>query len=705
MLDTVLQIGKALRASPTGLKHFQYVRPCPEDTDRETVFRIAIPVREDYTFDWENVYEINNEYELKKLYYLTFKTSNNDGLVKYMFGDIYYTRIAKIKTGNILFGEAGFFRLDNPQAKGVYKFNSFLRAEKDYQGIKVIPTELEDFRRAFKENYDYFEKILKYFPGIEDFLKEKAGSKNTQFFEKFIQNEEEILKYTGEAVFKKIKSSKSKAKDFKILFDDEKPEWDYVKNSEDKVKKLANFVSGSIFIHFQFGNNSEHKHWYDLKDAYKILKSKIFDDFVEESECNEESFVLKKTLYKTLCSGDEKNDMQFPGFKDDAKYKSRVFSKEDLQDLFYAIGFSEKGMISFFSTNLTLIVLPKGENLTAKNYEDFIDNGDEIITRRRNEKTNDDNFFVLLDASQKNDNITSFDMIFSKKRSMSAPGIDFIELRGIQKSSLNQIRKRINRIKDEVYKKRTNELFTDKKLSYFSVFQSIQNILGSPQTNNKGKVQFKANPKYQSHLLKIIPKIYTGNYYLDPILLPTFIENVEFSIRAGDPKYIWLKYDLELLIKLQNTSTEGEHFMEIINSTSYKTGLLLGKMARNFSGENSPIKSFEKNYVGNLTRRISNLKDLIDFKNDLEQKLIMHEKINFVRKEANELANLIKSHTEGEYDKNKCAFGFFETYFAPFKKLNFIEKIQNQLDVYKNENDSDSTLIEEMENLILKYEK
>ena len=110
--------------------------------------------------------------------------------------------------------------------------------------------------------------------------------------------------------------------------------------------------------------------------------------------------------------------------------------------------------------------------------------------------------------------------------------------------------------------------------------------------------------------------------------------------------------------------------MKILESPSYKLGLSLGIMSRQFAAwkDDCPIKSFEKNYVGNLTRRISSLEDVIKFKIDIEQKLIMHDRTYPDVKNASlTLANDVKAFS-GKFDKNECAFGFFETYFTFSKK-------------------------------------
>lgn len=112
--------------------------------------------------------------------------------------------------------------------------------------------------------------------------------------------------------------------------------------------------------------------------------------------------------------------------------------------------------------------------------------------------------------------------------------------------------------------------------------------------------------------------------------------------------------------------------MDIITSNSYQIGVLLGSLAKNFAGDKSPIKSFEKNYVGNLSRRISTIDDFIKLKNDIEQKLIMHEKTKFTFQTSYQLSEKIKTF-QGAYDKEEATFGFFESYFKPLPKKKEVE--------------------------------
>jgi hypothetical protein len=146
------------------------------------------------------------------------------------------------------------------------------------------------------------------------------------------------------------------------------------------------------------------------------------------------------------------------------------------------------------------------------------------------------------------------------------------------------------------------------------------------------------------------------------MLLPAFIQNVEFSIKSGDVKYSFLKYDFKFLLSIQNS--KNNRYMEITTSKSYQLGYMLGELAKNLSTE---INSFEKNYVGNLVRRISNISDFIKLKNEIEQKLVMHEKTKFTYSASYDLAQKVKNFNV-TYDKEECAFGFMEAYFKPVSK-------------------------------------
>lgn len=650
-LDTVLKIGNALRNAPNSLRHFKYVSPCPTDRDGNHPFCISIPVLEDFSFDWTKI-KVTQENEREKLFYLKFKTSDSDGLMKYLFGDIYYQKTAKIKKdGTIEKGESGGYRMANPNATKPYQPSSFNRGNGDHESIvegfeagKLILTR---FRTSLQKDLTILETILDNISAVEHFVKNPT---ELGFFE-FIHDPSIIEEYA----VRQLMENTSKANLRKLGLDIEKGDLD-----KSEMYKLLEYDNGEIFIHFEFPYG---KHWYEFQEDFNRITQKMLSDFVDNSG---DGLVLKKTLYKTLCSGDKKNDIQFPGFSLNSKHKSKQFSNETIQDLFYAVDYSKKGTL-IPGTDIKIIVLPRGKNLSADDYIEFKERqNEEKVKSANNQNVESDPLFDIFEIDEKKE-ITSFDVIFSKKGGTTSPDVDLSEISGIEKSNIRKTKQRIFKIASTIYQKRKKYFLNTTKDFYgFRISSSFRNVLGSPLADMKtGKVSFKANPKYKSHLLKVLPLIYTDNYYSDDRLFYAFIQNVEFTVRAGDPRFNFLKFDIEFLISIQNN--QNNKYMDIINSESYQIGNLLGSLAKNFAGDKSPIKSFEKNYVGNLSRRISTMDDFIRLKNDIEQKLIMHEKANFTYRTSYDLAQRIKEF-KGSYDREQCAFGFFESYFKPLPK-------------------------------------
>ncbi|MDR2009249.1 MAG: hypothetical protein LBQ22_02055 [Bacteroidales bacterium] len=653
-LDTVLQIGKAFRNSENNLKYFKYVESCPKDKDGNWPICITIPVKSDFTFEWENV-KLTPENQREQLYYLKFKTSDSDGLVKYIFGDIYYERKGSLKKdSSIETGESGYYRLENPfHSNAAYRPSSFKRGNSDYENLmEMLDSDsiITKFHDLLKTDLLFIERILKYASAINYFFENK-GNEN---FIDFLNNEEILYSLATSISYQALSNANLK----KIGI-----ESDVSALTLHQKKQLFELSNFSVFIHFDFPEN---KQWYQFSEDLSQINKKILSEFVDEGK---NGLVLKKTLYKTLCSGDKKNDIQFPGFLIENKFKSKNFDENELQDLFYALDFTNKGRL-ISGTDIKLIVLPRGINLKASDYEIFIEKKDENrIAEANKESIKEDIFFDF--SSDENKNITSFDLILCKKGGLTSPDSDLIEISGIEKSKLRLIMKRINDIAYEIEEERKSFIRTEKELFPLKFDYSFRCILGNPQYDVKtNKVSFKPNPKYQSHLLKILPLIYTENYFYDDVLLPAFIQNVEFSIRSGDAKYSFLKYDLKFLLSIQNYELKNKKIMEISNSESYQIGYMLGELAKSLKSE---INSFEKNYVGNLTRRIGNLADFMKLKTDIEQKLIMHDKAKYTRQISYDLAQKIKNF-EGKYDKDESAFGFMEAYFKPIPKKEEIQK-------------------------------
>lgn len=556
MLDTLLHIGKTLRESENGLKHHRYIIPAPERNEKTNIIYLVLPVKDDFSLDFENLQSSDDEYLIKnnKLFYLRYKTSDNDSSVKYLWGDILYWIN---KDGN----EQGTYRIDK-------KKNAFIRAERDEDFF--VDTAINKFRASFARERTR----------IEELLAEK-GSKQI------------------------------------------------------------------CYLHFSFGG----KHWYQFKDELQKVNEKMLEEFLEKQK---EQYVLRKYLYKTLSSPEK--DLKFPNFSKNNMYKTKTFKNiDEVMDLFYAIDFSLKDIIRI--DKIKINVLPKGNDLKAKHIEEYFDSkglGKHSTAVGVIDANNQPDDFFSPFASEIAKNFTQFDVIFSKASGGSSPDVDVIEIAGLERDSLVELNDRIKGIRREIEAKRERVVGKSDKIRPLRIRQSFSSILGDFTKDKK---------KYQSHLLKVLPQIYKGNYYRDDVLLPAFIERTEYNIRQGKANYAFLKFDYEFLVRLRNKNGD-EEMKHMFESPSFKAGKLLGQLAQPVSWE---INSFEKNYVGQLSRRVSDIDGLMNFAGFVCEKLAIHDRAYPKLKEKyGEFMSLVKE-IQQDYDRRYCVVGFFEGYFSKFE--------------------------------------
>ena len=578
MLDTILQIGKKLRESSKGLRHHRYIKSAPKVEKTKTgsiktdVVYLVLPVREDFSFDFDSdslKVDFHNENVIPNFYYLAYKSSDADTLVKYIWGDISYGVDKKGK-------EQGYYRMENPEVKNAFGSSSFVRGIEDAKTFNG--TIIEKFRASFAGNRERIENLLKEY-GQEKYC----------------------------------------------------------------------------YLHFDF--QGERKHWYQFEDELNAVNKKFLREFIGEKQ--NDSIVLRKSLYKTLASP-EKN-LPFPNFSASNIYKTRTFQSEDeVLDLIYAINYSTRAAIT--ERDIKIIILPKGANIEAAHIEEFFerrkfgdeDNAEDKLTEQNKEEL--DFLFVPVVDENVPSEIVEFDFVFSKAGGMTSPDVDMIELSGIKRSLLAQLSERVNKIRQNVETDRENLVGKSDKIKSLNIKWSFLSIFGDVTKDKK---------KYQSHLLKVLPQIYSGTYFKDAILLPAFIEKTEYNIRQDKSDFNLLKFNYEFLVRIRNKN--GENAMEDMKkSSSYTAGKLLGQLAQPVSWE---IKSFEKNYVGLLSRRISDKQGLVAFANFINQKLAIHERAYPSLKEKYiELADILSAMQNKEYHREYCAFGFFEGYFKKFEK-------------------------------------
>lgn len=654
-LDTVLKIGNILRNSKEKMSFSNAVASCPKDNKGCWPFCLCLPVDKNFNIIFDRALIIP-ENKRNSLFYLTYKTSNSDSVCRYIYGDIYYSVKGTLnKNGSINKPkEDGYYRLGESQNK-----NSFNIGNDKYEKIcslsDISSEEIKGFqqiRTGFAKEKTLIERILKYAPAIIRYFEKE----NISSFKEYIENEDNL-------------------KDICCTINKENNKKELKKSSEAKGdEELLLLNTASIFLHFSYEDgNGDEKSWYDFSNTFELVTQKMLKEYVAETNGG---LVLNKNLWHTICSGDKKNDIQFPNFAWENRYKTRGFTESDIEDLFYGVTYAKKGkMIS--GSEYKLIVLPFGKNLKADDLKLFIEKKNESSIILSNEYSDD----LISSALGSSSTFTSFDFIFVRNGG-TKPDTDLIEISNITRSTLNRVDLRNKSIAHQVYSERNNEIKVDMSLS---ICKSLTNLLGDVQLDATGKVKITASKKYESHILKVLPLIYKENYYNDPYLLHSFVTNVESATRIGDGSF-WckiLKYDLMFILSIQNN--KQNKYMEITNSASFKLGVKIGKMAKPLKNS---IGSFEKNYVGLLSRRVSTKEDCIRFVTDISQKLVMHDGIwaTMCAEVCDDLANL----SETEYDKDKLSFGFLDGYFKyepTDKKKDFQKRLEKIMKDYSDDKD------------------
>lgn len=420
-----------------------------------------------------------------------------------------------------------------------------------------------------------------------------------------------------------------------------------------KAEYIEQFLKNqtSVVLHFNFDGKS----WQDMDGIVDNIDVILTESLVKPLS-NTDKVMLDKYLYKTLGG-------VTPGFGETG-YKNRLFTRDDIVSLMYAGNAAEKPLMRI--GGIGIIALPHSEQLTSdmvvcfferdKNTLEQEEGKEADITTVEEEDSCDSSFVGLL----KNDfdDRVKFDLIFTNVPASPA-GVfsDLIEFSDVQKSLLIKVHKRIIECRREIEEMAYTEFPKAKKFAY-QIRNSFQNLLGDVTKDKK---------KFQSHILKTLPQIYTDTYYEDPILLPAFLEKVEYNIRNDNTNFNLLKYDFYFLMKIQKKNT----LMIIKDSKSYALGKQLGIMAQQFASwkSNCPIKSFEKSYVGNLSRRTASLDELVKFSAFLNEKLIMHGlAAKWVKDAYIEFADIVKDFGGEKYSKYNCSLGFFESYYDSRKK-------------------------------------
>jgi len=426
-------------------------------------------------------------------------------------------------------------------------------------------------------------------------------------------------------------------------------------------------------IHFKFGNRK----WFQLEGLIGFIDFSLIENYVEKSLKDHNKFVLKKSLYKSLVGGEKKFYSFIPEFdREKFAYKGKSFSKQELLNIVYAKGAYTHRAVKAGAYSIN--VMPYYENIPINVLKGFFSQ-EEYSVRNENLKelalkneaiaelaSTDDFFFFdetvspMLQTEFSKE--AKFDLSFIWLNPSNKKYEDFVEIGTIDHSYIVDLASYIEAKAIEIV------ILSEKEgiLKYPykpKILKSFSAIL---------KNKSKGDTLYNRYVIKVLPKIYLKSYYEDNVLLPSLIEQFEYLIRDTEKQFsrfdfFKLRYDFYFLMNIQ----QNNNLMKITDTQSYALGKNLGIMANNFAAwrDDCPIKSFEKSYVGNLSRRITNIDELVKFSGFLNEKLTIHgfmskSKYIYIKNAYSSLVEIINNFEDEKYNRHNCALGFFESYYG-----------------------------------------
>ena len=688
-LKTVLHIGhefnpeNSKERSSKWIQNFRFVSS-PEDLSNTLCF--SVDVDKNFNIDWSSLIEIEENNKTGFCYFVN-KTSNNDTQTSpiYLFGDIFYSNSngKEVSDRFKIFDKQNSIKLLEDSLKGSSKQKNplwyFTENKEDFKSLreivlggKVLPENQSSFnplilfwRQIIKEK-ENIEFLLKFAPvikcGMTDFSREREKIED-EYKQDVFKNRENInlaKKAIKDWLTKYNKDQKGKNK----INDDDKLNYSIL--PEETKSSFLKCFNHSVFLHFKF--HGDKKNWYEQEECCKIIYGDLIKKIAKKREGNR--YVLTKSVYPTVCTADEKNDIQFPSFEVNKQYNSFYLNGEsELFDSLYADGILKRYQQTIKGTNIRILVLPrsiKGDAIPVEKLESF------FYDNETEQSLFSTDMFDCFDNDKSEEQSIVFDFVFVDIGGRTDNYL--LEVSGLQKSVLKRIEEKHQECSRKI-SGNAEEIFGGQR---YTIEKAMTCLIGIANINEDGTIFFSNQikkdgkrvpyPIYQSHMIKVVSRIYQEQYYSDALLLPSMIKQTEYCIRnhkssfLGDQSsynltqcFFRLKYSLQFMFEIQNN--KKNKYMEIINSECYLLGKSLGDIAKPLGRK---INSFQKNYVGMLTRRASSKEDCIILINDIIEKLVMHE----CTYQISLCGVLLEDFTKLQsFDKEIFALGFFEGYF------------------------------------------
>lgn len=372
----------------------------------------------------------------------------------------------------------------------------------------------------------------------------------------------------------------------------------------------------SIFIHFDLFEVLQIQNWHELPGCLETMDD-LYLEYAKKEEIFKagpggEIFALTRSFLPMVATGDDSSDNQFLGFDLNNRYKSFCVNSKNIRTILYhnkiirdltlpifridpynfqliPIGsYSPSELISFINR-----IKHVKANSFRKKEGDIADN---LEVAEKDIASSDVAELFLRDTAVSldqildgtSDTITSFDLVLIRYDSRVI--INVSEINCISKSFLLINLRRIDRIASDI----RDKFKIKNKPSLANSFFGIHRLIG------KGE---KYHQKYIRFLLANI----RGIYYGDKDIVRLFNEHTLKDIRNGEKPSFFLKISYEFI---ESLNMKGSSMLQ---EQSVKLGEHCAALARPVS---YVIKSYQKSEVGNLRRKITDIKNMLSFAND-----------------------------------------------------------------------------------------
>lgn len=403
--------------------------------------------------------------------------------------------------------------------------------------------------------------------------------------------------------------------------------WEFIiDRAESILESDAGKKFKDIFIHFDLSEVFQVNNWHEMPGSIEVMDAM----YLEYAKSNEifkyhqagNGYALTRSFLPMVATGDDKNDIQFPDFDLENRYKSFCVDNNKLRCILYHSKMMKELSLPLFRTKPYMFQLIPSGPFTPTDLIDFIDRIKHIKANMFKKKeteiaaeldvaeselkaSNTDDIFLgdavvsmnqILETTS--DSITSFDLMLIRDESKTT--INISEINNISRSSLlknlRMIDEKATRIMEKYRLKRKPSLVN----AFYDIHQSV-----------------KKGEKYQQKYLKFLLVNVRGLYYGDPDLAELFIEHTLKNIRNGDesPNFS-LKISYEFIESLNKKGPRMEQ------EQSAKIGENCASLACPVT---FVIKSFLKSEIGSLSRRVQNTESVMLFCTDMMEKLFRHD--------------------------------------------------------------------------------